>query len=281
MAFHMEAFRSSLSSGTTDVFQQITYISAGALLAPSGNGVQVSAQLPFLHSVFGVSAHLENLQVQAASFLPLPYLTLGPNNKGTAMESPPRAWDYALRPKALRPTEFLNMYGSQTNGSAETVAAFVQFTDNNRPAAPPIATAPAVNGNGMFTTAHATAATTLTANAWSQVTPIFDQPLPAGQYALVGVRAVSATALAFRIAPVVEPLWRPGGVACQSADQLDAPNQRYFNPQTGKVSDWGVWLTFFQNTAPFVQFWATSADTAEDMYFDLIKISDVTTSGAL
>lgn len=279
--FHMEAFRSALASGATDVFQQITYISAGALLAPSGSGLQVSAQLPFLHSAFGVSAHLENLQFQAASFLPLPYTTVSPNNKGTAAESPPRFWDFTPKYKALRPTEFFNLYGSQTSGGSETVTAFVQFTDNNRQAAPPIATAPSVNGNGMLTIAHATAATTLTANAWSQVTPIFDQPLPAGQYALVGVRAVSATALAFRIAPVVEPLWRPGGVACQSADQLDAPNQRYINPQTGKISDWGVWVTFFQNTAPFVQFWATSADTAEDMWFDLIKISDVTTSGAL
>ena len=278
--FHMEAFRSSLASGVTDVFQQITYISTGAILAPLNNGLQVSATLSKLHSFFGVSAHLQSLRPQSASMLPLPYPTFNPNNIGTAIETPAKFWDFARAPKALRPTEEFDMYGSQINAGAENVAAFVNFTDGMVVPAPSIATGPTVNGNNQFTVVHATAATTLTANAWTQVTPVLDQPLPAGQYALVGARAVSAGALAFRLQPLVEPLWRPGGVAAQTNDQLDAPGQRFINPLTGAISHWGVWLTFFQNTVPYVQFWSTSADTAEDMYFDLIKISDVVTAGA-
>jgi len=279
--FHMEAFRSSLSSGTTDVFQQVTYITAQAVLAPSGSGLQVSAQLPFLFSIFGVGVTLEQIQPQFASEQPLPYLTFAPNNKGTAIESPPRFWDFSKTPKALRPTEFFNIYASQSSGGAENEAVFVQFTDNVPVAPPPLATGPSVNGNGQLTIAHATATTTLTANAWTQVTPIFDTPLPAGLYSLVGARATSAGCLAFRMAPIMEPLWRPGGVGTQAADQLDAPNQRYINPVTGRRSEWGEWLRFYQNVTPYVQFWSTSADTKEDMWFDLIKISDATTSGAL
>jgi len=279
--FHMEAFRSSLSSGTTNVFQQVTYITAGAVLAPSGSGLQVAAELPFLHSLFGVGANLENIQPQAASFQPLPYPTFSPNNKGTAAEAIPRLWDFSYAPKALRPTEFFNVFASQNSGGAETEAVFVQFTDNRPATAPPIATGPAINGNGMFTTVHATAGVTLTANAWSQVTPTLDSPLPAGTYALVGARVQSAGALAFRVSPVTGPLWKPGGVAVQSQDAADAPNQRFFNPITGKHSNWGIWMTFFQNVFPYVQIWSTSADTTENMWFDLIKLSDATTSNAL
>lgn len=281
MAFHMELFRSALASGATDVFQQITYVSTNAILAPLANGMQVSAYLPFLHSLFGVGAHLENLRAQSASMLPLPYPTYAPNNIGTAAESPARFWDFSKGPKALRPTEEFDMFGSQTSGGSETEAAFVNFSDGKMMTAPQVASGPTINGNGQFFIAHATATVTLTANAWTQVTPVVDQPIPAGFYALVGARVMSAGALAFRMLPIVEPLWRPGGVAVQTADQLDPPNQRFINPLTGRISDWGVWLTFFQNTVPNVHIWSNSADTKEDFFFDLIKISDVVTANTL
>lgn len=279
--FHMEAFRSSLASGVTDVFQQVTYISAGAVLAPAVNGVQVSAFLSKLHSLFGVGAHLENIRPQAPSFLPLPYPAYAPNNIGTATESPPRFWDFSRAPKALRPTEEFDIFASQTSGGAENEAVFVNFTDGMVAPAPAVSPGPQLNGNGQLFTVHATGSTTLTANAWTQVTLTLDQALPAGFYSLVGARAMSAHALAFRVRPIVEPLWRPGGVAVQTADQLDPPGQRFLNPNTGKMSHWGEWLRFFQNTVPYIDFWATAGDTVEDVFLDLIKISDVITAGAL
>jgi hypothetical protein len=279
--WHMEAYRSSLSSGVTNTFQQVTAITAGAVLAPSGSGFQVATQLPFLHSLFGVGAHIENIQPQAASFQPLPYPTFQANNVGTAANNPPAFWDLSANPKALRPTEFINMYASQINAGAENEAVFVNFTDNNPLPAPAVASGPSINGNGQFTIAHGTGTTTLTANAWTQVTITLDTALPAGYYALVGCRAVSAGCLAFRIRPIVEPLWRPGGVGTQAATDQDPPNQRFFNPLTGRISPWGVWVYFFQNTFPYVEFWSTSADTVENVYFDLIKISDVVTANTL
>ena len=281
MAWTLEAFRSSLASGVTDVLQQVTYISAGAILAPSAFGLQVSAALSKLHSIFGVGANLENISPQAASMLPLPYPNLAPNNIGVAIESPAKVWDWSRAPKPLRPTETFNIFASQTSGGAEEEAVFVQFCDGNIIPAPALASGPAINGNAMFTTAHATATVTLTANAFTQVTPILDLPLPAGTYALVGARVMSAGALAFRMKPINEPLWRPGGVAVQAADQLDAPGQRFMNPLTNAISHWGVWFTFFQNTVPNVDIWSTSADTKEDIWFDIIKLSDIVTANAL
>lgn len=278
---HMEAFRSSLASGATDVFQQVSYLTAGSILTPQGLGVQVSYQLPFLHSLFGLGAHLENIRPQANSWQPAPMPDLAPNNIGTAIESPARFWDFSRAPKALRPTEEFDIYASQTSGGAEVQTVFVNFTDGKVVPHPPIAAGPTVNGVGQYFVAHLTGTTTLTANAWSSVTGTLNQALPAGIYALVGARVMSATARAFRLKPVNEPLWRPGGVAVQTADQLDPPGQRFINPLTGAQSHWGVWMTFFQNTVPSIDIFATAADTVEDIFFDLIKIGDAVTAGSL
>ena len=276
-----EAFQSALASGVTNVLQQVTYIHQGAILAPSGNGLQVSAFLSKINSIFAVGATLENVSPQAASMLPIPYPNLAPNNIGTAIETPAKFWDFSRAPKPLRPTETFNIFASQTSGGSEDETVFVEFTDGNIAPAPAIASGPAINGNGMVTSAHATATTTLTANAYTQVTPILDLPLPAGTYALVGARVMSAGALAFRMKPINEPLWRPGGVAVQAPDQLDPPGQRFINPLTGVMSHWGVWFTFFQNTVPNVDVWSGSADTVEDFWFDIIKLSDIVTANAL
>jgi len=281
MAWTLEAFRSSLASGVTNVLQQVTYISAGAILAPSANGLQVSAALSKIHSMFGVGANLENISLQAASMLPLPYPNYAPNNIGVEVESPAKFWDFSRAPKPLRPTETFNVFASQTSGGAEDEAVFISFTDGAISPAPALATGPAINGNGMFTTAHATSAVTTVANSFNQCTPILDLPLPAGTYALVGVRVMGATTLAFRMKPINEPLWRPGGVAVQAPDELDPPGQRFINPLTGKMSHWGVWFTFFQNTVPNVDVWTTGIDTAQDFWFDIIKLSDIVTAMAL
>lgn len=279
--FHMEAFRSSLASGVTDVFQQVTYVSTGAQITALNNGLQVPVELPKLHSLFGVGAHLENIEPRANSWLPSPWPDFAPNNIGTAIESPARFWDFARNPKAMRPTEEFDIYASQTSAGAEVETVFINLTDGMLVPAPAVANAPTVNGVGQYFVAHGTGSTTLTANGWTSVILTLTQTLPAGYYALVGARAMSAHALAFRMKPSVSPLWRPGGVAVQTADQLDPPGQRYINPVTGAISHWGTWLSFYQNVVPAVDFFATAADTVQDVFFDLIKISDTITGMAI
>jgi hypothetical protein len=130
---------------------------------------------------------------------------------------------------------------------------------------------------GRFFTAHWTAAATLTAGAWTRIQPTFDQALPAGYYALLGARVFSASALFFRLYPSMGPIWRPGGVAVQSYDQLDPANQRFLPMSVGTSLGWGVWLSFFQNVPPAVEVFATAADTSEEGFFDLIYVSTAVT----
>jgi len=73
------------------------------------------------------------------------------------------------------------------------------------------------------------------------------------------------------------PKWRPGGIATQGYDALDPPGQRGISGWTRGFDGWGVWLTFFQNVPPQVEFFATSADTSEEGWFDLVYLGPQTT----
>jgi len=278
--FHSELFTSAIASGATSR-AQVNYSTKDYVLPPLNNGMQVSALLPFLMAVCGIGAHLDEVQIQAPSMQPLPYPNLNPNNRSSGSESPPRFWDFSGAPFPLRPTEELDIYATQDSGSSETEYVLVTLSDGQRVAPPPIRTAPTINGNGGYFSAHWTASTTLTAGAWTQVQPTFDYPLPAGLYSLIGARVYSATALFFRMLPATSPLWRPGGLAVRAYDSLDPVNQRGFQQVFFPGQGWGEWLRFYQNVSPSIELFATSADTAEEGWFDLIKVSDATTTGAI
>jgi hypothetical protein len=258
--FHLEYFTSSIATGA-GTLNQITSIYNG-VVPRLNNGFQVPAALPYLHSVIPVGLNMVRVRIQSPRFLPFPYPDLNPTNRGAAFESPPRIWDYSFNPFPLNPTDEIDIFASQNAGSAQVQYIAIQFTDNVR--IPPPA--------GNFFTVHATAAATLTAGAFTNVQPIFDLPLPAGNYALVGARYFSASALFFQMLPVQQPLYRPGGLGVQAYDQLDPPNQRYGGWAPYPQSTWGVWLTFRQNTPPSFNVFATAADTAEEFWLDLIYL---------
>jgi|SRR5215469_759599 len=278
--FHAELFSSSIASGA-NTFAQITYFTPDNILPKLVNGMQVSPDLPFLHSLFAVGAHAVELRPQANSMLPFPYPTLAPNNRGTAFESPPRHWDFSKSPIPLKPTEEFDVFMTQNSGGSETQYCLAQFTDNVPTPLPvpinPMAIRDSPATPGRYFSAHWTATTTLTAGGWTQVQPVFDQALYAGYYALIGASAFSATGLFFRMFPAMGPKWRPGGICVQAYDALNPPRQRGFGGWAPGFDGWGVWLTFFQNVPPQVEFFATSADTAEEGWFDLVYLGPQTT----
>ncbi len=280
--FHVELFSSSIASGA-NTFAQLTYFTPDNILPKLVSGMQVSPDLPWLMYLAGVGAHMVHLRAQANSMLPFPYPALSPNNRGSAFESPPRFWDYSAAPIPLKPTEEFDVFATQNAGAGETQYCLAAFTDNNPLMLPvpvnPMGARDNPSTPGRFFSAHWTASTTLSAGGWTQVQPAFDQALYAGYYALVGARVFSATGLFFRMFPAMGPKWRPGGVCVQSYDQLDPWNQRFKNGWSHSPGGWGVWLTFFQNVPPQVEFFATAADTAEEGWFDLVYLGPQTTPG--
>jgi len=274
--FHVEAFTSSIATGA-NTFGQVNYKTGDTVLAPLNLGLQVSPTVPMLMFVCGVGTNLVHVRPQSASMLPFPYPTLDGNNRGGAVESPPRFHDFSGSPWMLRPTDEFDIFASQNAGAGQVQYVLVGFCDQ-KPGPLPVSPLPPgmasmQNTPGKYTTAHWTAAATLTAGAWTTVTPTFDQPLPAGYYALVGARAFSASGLFFRMLPAMGPIWRPGGTCVQAYDQLEPANQRFIPTWDDASEGWGVWLYFYQNVPPQVQFFATAADTAEEGWLDILYIS--------
>lgn len=116
---------------------------------------------------------------------------------------------------------------------------------------------------GEIMTVRATSATTVTANAWSLCVLTFSQQLEAGRYAVVGMRAEGATALAARL---VFPGsgYRPGCLGTDTAADVGLKIFRH-----GALGSWGE----FEHTfPPQVEMLCTAGDTAQVVWLDLVKV---------
>jgi len=265
VAFHTVVFTSSNGTSGATTFIQ-TNFKADVIVPTLNNGLQVPKQLNRLAFVAGVGTSLCNIRAQTPAFLPFHWPAFAPTNRGTAFESPPRMFDGFKNPLPMNPTDELDIYTCQNSGGSETEYVFVTLSDGM------VVPAPA----GRFFTVHATGSTTVTAGAFTTCQLTFDQAIPAGLYACIGARAYSATGYAFRLAPAMEPLWRPGGIAVKAYDQMDPPGQRGYIYDGQVIAPWGVWMTFYQNVPPQLDMFCTSADTAQEAWLDLIQLNTTT-----
>jgi len=106
--------------------------------------------------------------------------------------------------------------------------------------------------------------TTLTAGAWSQVSSItWDSTLTQGKYALVGLKGVSATGLALRANVLGQ--YNRGGVPC-----FASVGQRHNDfIEGGGLGSFGQFNSF---SIPTIEFLATSADTAQTIFLEVVKV---------
>jgi hypothetical protein len=120
---------------------------------------------------------------------------------------------------------------------------------------------PAPQGN-IFTL-RGTGTTVLTALGWTITAITWSDTLPSGTYVCVGLAAYSATCLSARL--TFEGQWeRPGTLGCDLVTHQTWPFFRQ-----GRL---GVWGNFHSYRMPSVEFLAVSADAAETVFLDLIKV---------
>lgn len=249
MAFHLALFDSSIANGS--VLLQVTNV-ADPVVATSGSGFLVP-KLNKLARVGAVGTNLTRAQLTSYTIRQQAPFDIGGVNVGTAIESPARYSDFTDRPVQLTTNEELDAFAVQSNAGAQRASVGVWFCD-----------APLRPVSGNIFTMHWTGTTTLTANAWSACTITFDNGLPEGLLAIVGMRAISAGALFARILPRQGDPYRPGVFAYQAQDGYPADESRY-----GQI---GEFLRFQNTTPPQVEFFSRSADTSEEGYFDLMIV---------
>lgn len=108
-----------------------------------------------------------------------------------------------------------------------------------------------------------TSTTAATANAWSQLTVTWQDTLPQGTYAIVGLEVFSANAQAARLI-LQGQQYRPGSVSVTAL-----ANRQNFIFVERKV---GVYGTFKQTAMPIVEVLANAADASHEGYLQIVRI---------
>lgn len=108
-----------------------------------------------------------------------------------------------------------------------------------------------------------TSATAATANKWSQLTVTFQDTLPAGTYAIVGLEVESANAIAARLI-LQNQIFRPGTMSVTAL--ANRQNAMFYERKLGVLGQ-------FQQTAmPIVEVLCNGADAVHEGYIDIIRI---------
>lgn len=254
MALHLALFSASIASAAVN--QQIAAI-ADPLMAPAGSGLLVNAQASKIVRIIAQGNLLIRAQLNAGSFRELAPFDISPVNVGTIMGSPLRYLDLGQTPISLEPNEELDAYVSNSGAGATYTSVACLMSDG-----------PIRPIQGRVFTLHYTVATALAAHAWAANTPVFDNALPRGTFALVGSRLRSATGLFHRYIMRGGNNLRPGTAMYQAADDgVSSTFDRYGQS--------GEWMRFDNTTPPQVEAYALAADAAAgvDGYMDLIQVA--------
>jgi len=250
MAFTMIAYSESQDSATL--------VNVAALVDPHvrvvGDDIVVPSGLPYVGGVYAIGADITRAQLVSPSIRRRYPLEVTPIEIAAEPSDPVKYTPYFASPIALDEDEALNFQAAENNASAGRCTGVVWLCDG--------ATSP-ITGSEMFTI-RATNATTLATFAWTNGALTFGDTLPAGTYAVVGMRASSAGLIAARLVFSQYP-YRPGCIGSDTLGELGVPIFR--------MGGLGIWGEFQHNTPPTVDFLSISADTSQTVDLDLVLIS--------
>lgn len=248
---HLAVYSAAIASATAN--QQLAAL-ADPIIAPSGKGYLVNAQVPKVLRVIAQGGLLNRAQLMSASIRDYAPFDLNPVNVGTLIESPGRYIDFSDNPIPLKPDEELDVFVSNSAATSTQTSVAVLMGDG-----------PIRPVRGRIFSVHWTITTTFAAAGFTAFTPVLDNGIPAGTFALVGSRLVSASALFHRIIPRGGSPFRPGSSSAQAYDQ----HPEMFD----RMGNMGEWLRFTNTTLPQIEAFQLAADAAADGFLDLIQVA--------
>lgn len=161
--------------------------------------------------------------------------------------------DWRRNPLKLRALEELELEAFQTSGGAGVVVGILGVSLSGITPMP----------SGDVYTMRGTGTTTNVAGGWTPCAITWQDILPNGVYAVVGLEYIGVTALAARL--VFEgDYYRPGCVAAGLG--TSQPDSMF------RMGGLGQWGRFNSNRMPNVECLANAADTAQEIYMDFIRV---------
>jgi len=165
----------------------------------------------------------------------------------------PNMADYSANPLLIRGLEELQLEGYQTSGGAAVVACIAGL------ASQPIGPSP----SGDIIAMRGTGATAAVPGGWTNTVMMWQDTLPNGQYAVVGLEVISTTCIAGRLI-FEDQVERPGCLG----QSLVSGN----GPQLFRYGNLGVWGRFNAFRIPSVEVLCNAADATQEIYLHLVRI---------
>jgi hypothetical protein len=235
-----------------------TLVAVAALADPHvrvvADDIIVPDDLTKLACIYGWGADITQGQLQSPSLRKRTNIDVSPLDSADEPTSNPPHMPLWENPIDLVPSEALNFFAAEDNAGAGDSACFVWLMDK-------LDEIP----DGPIFTVRCTNATTLTADVWTNGALTFTQTLPAGRYAVVGMRAESAGLRAARLVPVGAS-HRPGVIGFDTYQDVE--------PEWARNGGIGVFCEFEHNSPPTCDFMSLSADSAQVVWLDLIQIRE-------
>ncbi len=173
-------------------------------------------------------------------------------NVGLNPVSPPCILDGLGQPFQLRALEETAVQASAAPATTEPFFAILGLQQSYQPAP-----------QGDIYTLRGTGSVTVTAAAWTQCAITWQDNLPAGQYAAIGMEFYSATAIAARLI-FGNQVDRPGCIGITALSHITHPMFR-----RGGL---GLWGGFPNTRMPSLEVLCSGADTTQEVYLDLVRI---------
>lgn len=250
MSFTVVAW--SESQDTSAVLTQVAAL-ADQHVTTSGDDVLVPDFAPNLVGVFAAGATISQAQLTSPSLRKSTQYDVNPINIGAEPLTPTPFHNRFATPRALIPGEGLRALVAEGAAGAEqeTVIAFLSSGEMG-------------SVSGEVQTIRCTNGSTLVGYAWTLGALTLTQQLEAGRYAIVGMRAQSAGLIAARLV-IPGSAYRPGCIGYDASSDAELSVFRY-----GALGSWGE----FEHTfPPQCEFLSVSADTAQTVWLDVVKIA--------
>jgi hypothetical protein len=250
MAFHLVAFHANQDEAGA-------YTNVAPITDPTvtinGNYLYV----PVLNKLLGVyvagGSTATGAYLQSPSLRRLLNLDIIPIEQAITPTGDESFQFFGDNPITLDQYEGLEAYLKADPAAAERHTVLVWFGD-----------AAVVPVGGDIRTIRADASISATVGAWTSGALTFRQTLPVGTYRVVGASCYGAGLVAFRFIPVGYA-WRPGGLAITNRGAKAHDKQR-----NGGM---GAWFDFDSKTPPTLEVLAASANSAQEVYLDVIKVA--------
>lgn len=248
-AFHLAAFRGSVTNGTTNTAiagvadQALARASSGAFLAPPNCSIRLAA-------AGGVNASRSRINTASLREVALPYIA--PLNLTAAVPSPPNLADFGPVGIQPRATDELSVEATHTDAGAQIqyALAWMQF----RFIPPKV---------GKEYRTRFTAAITGVVGSWASGAITLDQYLPAGEYQVTGMDVFGTNLLGARLVFLGAP-YRPGVLARNAVGSV--PHQAFTD---GRLGVFGEFNSVF---LPQLEVYVEAANSAQEGYLDLVKL---------